>query len=330
MVHFHEHDAKIGHVNKTNFSSNYLFKDGATNRVHFNNLGFRTESTYTEEEIAELGRIKIFAVGDSTTVAFEVEGQQTYPSVLQEQLGQDYLVINAGTRGYDTQQVVIQYMTKLSKLKPDVLIYMICQNDFDQNIDNYLYKDLVSYYGKGYIDTGDKKLLKFIEPNWDLFQRIKVLLEGNLRLTYSTLHFIKHTFMEFFYSLEDDNESSKINKMEELLSVLDKISGRFGTRVYVAFFPEEELFSTAQIEFSAKPAFHRYKEIKNYIQKDLANTTLIPTYDFFLAQDPKHLRKSPFHFEKDKHANVAGNHIIGSYIAEFLTRNPRATSDGSQ
>lgn len=152
----------IGHTNVENKRFRWISRNGEFDEeVKLNNLGFRNNEDFNEETIKD--KKVIFAIGDSTTAAFENSYEASYPKVLNNILGKDTIVFNTGVRGFDTNQVIINYQTKLRKLKPDALIYMICENDLKGNIDAELYPKIMRYYGKGIIrDDGS---FRFLEPD---------------------------------------------------------------------------------------------------------------------------------------------------------------------
>jgi hypothetical protein len=91
--------------------------------VRFNSLGLRGP----EPSAAAPGELRVLALGDSFTSGLEVAEDQTYSAVaareLSMRLGRPVQVINAGVRGYGTDQAGLLYQQRLKQLHPDVVVY---------------------------------------------------------------------------------------------------------------------------------------------------------------------------------------------------------------
>jgi lysophospholipase L1-like esterase len=102
-------------------------------KIRVNSLGFRGG------EIADLppGGKRVVVLGDSQAAAFEVPERQTYEAVLQRRLstalGTPIQVINAGVRGYGTDQELLYYRKRVRQLDPDIVVLHLSANDFDDN-----------------------------------------------------------------------------------------------------------------------------------------------------------------------------------------------------
>jgi lysophospholipase L1-like esterase len=73
---------------------------------------------------------KILVIGDSVAFGVGLNDEQTIPSQLQQLIGDQYQVVNAGVGGYSGQQA-FEMANKLSRQQHfDGLIYIACQNDF--------------------------------------------------------------------------------------------------------------------------------------------------------------------------------------------------------
>lgn len=82
--------------------------------------------------VKQPGKYRIMVVGDSLTYGYGIKSEWTYPALLQTHLKKFYNieVINLGVCGYqvfDVLKVIIKY---LPKLRPDLVIYGVCMNDF--------------------------------------------------------------------------------------------------------------------------------------------------------------------------------------------------------
>jgi lysophospholipase L1-like esterase len=94
-------------------------------KVSINSLGLRGP----EPAPVPPGGLRVLALGDSWTSGLEVEEDQTYSAVaarlLSQRLGRPVQVINAGVRGYGTDQAWLLYRQRLKQLHPDVVVYYL-------------------------------------------------------------------------------------------------------------------------------------------------------------------------------------------------------------
>jgi lysophospholipase L1-like esterase len=101
--------------------------------IQINSLGLRGP------EIAELppGGYRILFLGDSFVVAFEVTLEETFVYRLERALAERFdfpvQVINAGVRGYGTDQSYLHYATRLRALEPDLVVLFHSPNDLEDN-----------------------------------------------------------------------------------------------------------------------------------------------------------------------------------------------------
>lgn len=83
------------------------------------------------------GKIRVVAIGGSTTYGVGVNNDETWPFHLSENLGSEYEVINLGVPGYSSAENLIQTAFHLSDLQPDIVIYYIGLNDLrNMNVKN--------------------------------------------------------------------------------------------------------------------------------------------------------------------------------------------------
>ncbi|MFC2176528.1 SGNH/GDSL hydrolase family protein [Bacteroidota bacterium] len=76
-----------------------------------------------------INKTRIVTVGGSTTYGVGVNNNETWPSYLSQELGDDYEVINLGVPGYTSVENLIQTALHFSDLDPDIAIYFIGLND---------------------------------------------------------------------------------------------------------------------------------------------------------------------------------------------------------
>ena len=102
-------------VTKKEGNGNYL-------TISHNSLGFRGPEVSTKKPP---NIIRIVTLGGSTTYCVSVSDDQTWPFLLEKQLGPAYQVINLGVPGYSTVENIIQTALILPELHPDVAIFYL-------------------------------------------------------------------------------------------------------------------------------------------------------------------------------------------------------------
>ena len=312
----------IGHVNVENKTFRWVsrYSGEYDAEVKFNNLGFRNNEDYNEQIIE--GKKVVFALGDSTTASLENSYENSYPKVLNNLLGDKYIVFNTGVRGFDTNQVIINYKTRLEKLKPDLLIYMICENDLNGNIDPELYPSIIRYYGKGIIN--DDGSYKFIEPVSG-FEKLKIEMKigmaKNLQLTFKYIFMPLASFIKRVnkHSSREKNyfDTRELNKLEELLLRLNKIALEDNIPLYITWFP----YLKYADESNTQIPMH-YKKIQKFVDQNLSNAYFISTYEpliEYYKNNPSNETTS-FLFPYNLHATDFGSVKLGTLIAEELQK----------
>jgi len=108
-------------------------KIGCRQPVKINSKGLRERETSYQRSG---DRKRVLVIGDSFTVGFEVPRDKVYTRVLEDKLraaGHNLEVINAGCRGYGTDQSLLFLMDEGIKYKPDLVLYAWVNNDPDDN-----------------------------------------------------------------------------------------------------------------------------------------------------------------------------------------------------
>jgi|GEM_PF-3088194 len=314
-----EPEVPTGHCNKSNYEAWYGVRcwDPFKTRLRFNNLGFRDDEPYDPATLR--GKKVIFAVGDSTTAAFEVPLADSYPRVLNAELGPNYRVFNAGVRAYDTQQVILHYLTKLRALKPYAVIYLIAPNDMPHNVHTDFKNEFVTYFGKGLIS--EKLDISYCPPQRAAFrtaERRRWQFKTHFNLTSYLCSLIRQSLgkkpdpaSDAIFSVYYSPET--MQRMEILLRYFDQITAADGVKLYVSYFPHPEAADDA-LEYKA------YRHIAGFVGCELPRTVFIPVADDIRERYRRDPRKPPFTFRTNGHANVYGNRELGKATAAFLRR----------
>jgi hypothetical protein len=102
--------------------------------VRINSLGLRGP----EPTAVPPGGLRVLVLGDSLASGLEVAEDQTYSAVaaglLSARLGVPVQFVNAGVRGYGTDQEWLLYQERLKQLHADVVIDHTVSNDPDDNV----------------------------------------------------------------------------------------------------------------------------------------------------------------------------------------------------
>ena len=104
-----------------------------TEVVEVNSFGLRNEALRDPKDY----QTRIIVTGDSMVFGHGVMGHESFPKRLQELAEADGLkwdVVNAGVKGYGTDQSFRFFQSRLVGLKPDVLVFCINANDVGDNI----------------------------------------------------------------------------------------------------------------------------------------------------------------------------------------------------
>jgi lysophospholipase L1-like esterase len=102
--------------------------------VRINSLGLRGP------EVAPLppGGVRILLLGDSVVVGFEVAYEDTFGALLEghlaRALGVPVQVVNAGVRGYGTDQSLLYFREHGRLLEPDLVVSFFSYNDPEDNV----------------------------------------------------------------------------------------------------------------------------------------------------------------------------------------------------
>lgn len=114
--------------------------------VSINSLGLRGPELPEKAD----DELRVLFLGDSMVVGFEVEYEQTYVALLADQLsqrlGRPVRTINAGVRGYGTDQNYLYFVERGRSLAPDVVVVFHSGND---PTDNTTLHETRRPFGKG-------------------------------------------------------------------------------------------------------------------------------------------------------------------------------------
>ena len=153
-----------------------------TGVIRVNEYGFRGR-TLTPSRQADAPRVLVF--GDSFVFGVGIDEQHLFPAVLERLLcdrrSRPYEVGNFAVTGYSTDQELLLYRSKGRSLAPDVVILVVCDNDFLANTLDLVYRT----YHKPFFavdSTGALVLRNVPVPHPSTGQRAAVWLARHSRL----------------------------------------------------------------------------------------------------------------------------------------------------
>ncbi len=122
-------------------SSSYRHKSAdVTVWFRINSQGMRAERDYSHAKPG--GTKRIISLGDSYTIGYEVEREETFSSVLEQQLnaqGYQVEVLNAGVSGFSTAEEYLYLERELWKYDPDLVLVSFSVNDLVDNVRTNLF-----------------------------------------------------------------------------------------------------------------------------------------------------------------------------------------------
>jgi hypothetical protein len=106
-----------------------------------NKKGFRNTKEFDYVKPKDI--LRILTLGDSFTIGYEVQQDQTYSAILEKYLNRKGLtaeVINAGVSGFGNAEELVFFEQEGIKYQPDVLILGFYQNDLTDNLRSDIYR----------------------------------------------------------------------------------------------------------------------------------------------------------------------------------------------
>lgn len=122
-----EYDAELGWVNLRDFHDSDLYGEGRGYTTNAQKL--RAKTPYATDKPADTYRI--VALGDSFTMGYGVDDDDTYPAQLQA-VSPGTQVINMGMGGYGLGQDYLWYMRDGKGIEADLLLFAFIAHDFER------------------------------------------------------------------------------------------------------------------------------------------------------------------------------------------------------
>ncbi len=132
------HDEELGWVHEPGARGSYVgprpFPVEFETRIEINRLGLRGPEVAPKAP----AEYRVLALGDSSTVGFEVPYEEAFTALMEARLARrldvPVRVINAGVRGYGTDQQLLTYRRLGRELQPDLVLLVFNGNDPNDNV----------------------------------------------------------------------------------------------------------------------------------------------------------------------------------------------------
>lgn len=147
-------------------------KDGSSYSVHYRTgrYGFR------EWGDPESPRKKIFVIGDSFTHAPQISNEKTYYHLLGNQLNAEIFAFGVSAYGTLQEWMILDHY--LGEIKPDLILWQFCANDFYDNLSALSHRSV-------FLDN-PKRMRPFLEDGGIVYRREKFLIEWFYEIKRST------------------------------------------------------------------------------------------------------------------------------------------------
>lgn len=261
--------------------------------IKTNSYGFRdAEHGLTKKEPKLL---RVAFIGDSITLGLKVGEENTFVRLF-EKLARDAYpawkiqAMNFGIDGYHVMQIYELARTKVLRFSPDMVVYVMCLNDFD------------------FEDASGKKMLYFKKPNSFLLEKLAQLYKRLLQKEYHRYYFDRNKQTAFLY----------IAKLQELLQ-------REGIRFQIALLP---VFEKTGDGFKNYPLKDLHREIGRFLaEHKLATVDLIEN---FATKDnpPRFYAHDIWHPNEEGHRFIA-QQLLRPVLQPFFDDPPAAGVAGS-
>lgn len=279
----------------------------------------------------ERGVFRILALGDSFRFGFGVNGEDSYPKVLEKILNDNseasrspkYEVINAGVPGWGTAQEVVFWNVEGQKYDPDIVILCFFENDPQDNVN------------AGLFDLKDGRLVQR-EAKKNLITKIREVLRKVPVVSYLAQHshfynFVRMRALHILYGQISHEEEAKVLDKHEV-KVLDKHevkervkrqnTGESPVEVLVTiailnqFFADIEKAQKKLILFDVPGTLMKYPKIHEFLLQQAEGKIFLLDTRTFLEE---HLQDEETTYLYDGHWNITGHRLAGQMLANFIT-----------
>lgn len=131
------YDERLGWRNRPHFTGHDAIAGPDRAAVRINSLGLRGA------EIRPKAGPRVAVFGDSFVFGTGVDEEHTFTAHLERLLrrtAEEYDVVNLGVNGFSTDQELLLFQEMVDRLRPDVVVLVMCDNDFDGNLHDFVFR----------------------------------------------------------------------------------------------------------------------------------------------------------------------------------------------
>ncbi len=326
---FWQYDPLLGWAKTPDAEGSFVGYEFRTH-VKINSHGLRDDE-FPREKPA--GEYRILALGDSFTVELEVEKEQAWTEVLEELLGTERAVqvINAGTRGYGSDQELLFLREQGLKYAPDLVVVAFFANDVLNNAQEY-------QSGRKYakprfvLQDGQLQLTNVPPPRAPI--NFWKALDGLLMRSY--VYRFGREVLEMnspgtppaytqVYRAEYTPEWEEAWQVTEAILVeMQKLAADAGARLLVCYLPDQNQISDSKWDEIVRHATDTRaydREKPNRLLGELCARHGIPYLDLTPAFRQHVAAGEPYpYFPVSAHFNVEGNRLTAQLIYDYLRK----------
>lgn len=331
---FTEYDPVLGWRHRPN-SSGELSTNEYRTTLQYNSNGLRgLNRTYTKPQ----GVLRIVVLGASFVDGYTVQVQDRLTEVLEASLGPKFEVINLGVPGYSTDQELLLLEREGWKYQPDLVVLAFSYRDVWANgsrysADTMVGKPLFIIDGAGNLSLSNVPVPypeRTLRDRFRVYDLIRTAIRSNRRLFSWALK------TEVARGKRPDDGEFKVyqgNETEELKrewniarALLRKMKQETEQRrvgLLIFYVPSRsELFSDEWNNAHLPPDYDRGEVARKLVGICRAEgIAYIEPSDQFKAA----AKQVPLYYHRDPHWNVAGHHLAGEILAEYVRSNWQTT-----
>jgi len=288
-------------------------------KIETNSQGLRDREYPAEKSAGVVSRILV--LGDSMTFAEGAEAEETYPKVLERALADRYgagryEVINAGIRGYGTDQELVLFERLVPIYHPDiVLLAFFAGNDFDDNV----YGSLFAVEGDRLVrlplsDESSPKYRYYRHQSFiQTFPGYRILIEHSHLMNFVRRWWAAKEFSRLFATAEKPDPVWEERAWRLTRSILvawvERARGR-GIRPLIVMIPSWNQIYVGRDE-KVDPRTERVIA--------LARARGVPVIDSRQALRAGTQARGPVFHPRDRHLTPYGHRLVAAFLQECLS-----------
>jgi hypothetical protein len=308
-------------------------------RVEINSLGLRGP----EIPARRPGERRVLLLGDSMVAAFEVEYQETFGARLEERLAQRLAspvrVINAGVRGYGTDQAYLLFRELGGELDPDLVVFFHSAND---PVDNVTLHEMRRPFGKpvlGVAADGRLTPLGVPVPRYPMcseyrllegFEVVRVDTAGGRLTCHAQIALFDHSALFSFFTVAIPWDTAFLRRLYYLGNPhIDQLARTGGEAAQETFAGRQTLRIIAALAAEARRAgadlmiMGLPPHMKQLDAQRLADLGIDSVVLEEVARAPQH----EVSWHHDSHFNPEGHRRVGETLLDPVEQKLRSSSE---